>query len=283
MRFDDRVTSDVKMYAPQAKIVHLEIDKAEINKNIKVQFPVLGSVKDTLPLLSAKVNSAKHTEWIASFAPLYKEEKTQVIDKQLYPQSGAITMGEAIHLISEKTAGEAILVTDVGQQQMFAARYFNVNQPRSVITSGGLGTMGFGLPAAIGAKVAAPNREVVLFAGDCGIQMTIQELGTIMQSDIGVKIVVLNNGYLGMVRQWQELFHKKRYSSTPLVSPDFAAVAAAYGIASKKVVKREELAGAIDEMLNHKSAYLMEIAVEAEDNVFPMIPAGASLSAIRFN
>ncbi|MDR1226464.1 MAG: biosynthetic-type acetolactate synthase large subunit [Prevotellaceae bacterium] len=282
MRFDDRVTSDVKMYAPQAKVVHMEIDKAEISKNIKAHAPVLGNIKETVPMLVAKVHGAKHAEWIASFAPLYKEEKEKVIDKQLHPKGNDITMGEAINLFSEKTAGEAILVTDVGQQQMFAARYFNVNKPRSVVTSGGLGTMGFGLPSAIGAKVAAPDREVILFAGDGGIQMTIQELGTIMQSDIGVKIVILNNGYLGMVRQWQELFHQKRYSSTPLANPDFVMVAKAYSIAAKKVAKRDELASTIDEMLNHKGAYLLEIAVEAEDNVFPMVPAGAPLSSIRF-
>jgi acetolactate synthase-1/2/3 large subunit len=282
MRFDDRVTSDVKTYAKQAKIIHLEIDKAEISKNIKADFPVLASVKDSLPLLTQAVSAAKHTEWISSFEPCRKEEFKKVIEPQLRPASGAITMGEAVSCISEKTAGNAILVTDVGQHQMFAARYFSVNQPRSVVTSGGLGTMGFGLPAAMGAKVAAPNREVILFVGDGGMQMTIQELGTIMQENIDVKIVLLNNNFLGMVRQWQELFWKKRYSSTPLVSPDFVKVAEAYSIKGKRIADRKELNAAVDEMLKHQGAYLLEVAVQPEGNVFPMIPAGAALDMIRF-
>ncbi len=282
MRFDDRVTSDVNTYAKQAKVVHLEIDKAEISKIIKADAPVLGSVKDSLPLLTQAVNATKHTEWIDSFKPFCKEEVDKVINPLLHPASGAITMGEAVSKVSEKTAGNAILVTDVGQQQMIAARYFNVNQPRSVVTSGGLGTMGYGLPSAMGAKMAAPDREVVLFVGDGGIQMTIQELGTIMQENIGVKIVLLNNGFLGMVRQWQELFHDKRYSSTPLVSPDFVKVAEAYNISGKRVIDRKDLDGAIDEMLKHKGPYLLEVGVQPEGNVFPMIPGGAPLDKIRF-
>ncbi len=282
MRFDDRVTSDVNAYAKQAKVVHLEIDKAEINKNIKADAPVLASVKDSLPLLTQAVNAAKHTEWVDSFKPCYKEELDKVINPLLHPASGAITMGEAVSKVSEKTAGSAILVTDVGQQQMIAARYFSVNEPRSVVTSGGLGTMGYGLPSAMGAKVAAPNREVILFVGDGGIQMTIQELGTIMQDSIGVKIVLLNNGFLGMVRQWQELFHDRRYSNTPLVSPDFVKVAEAYSIKGRRVADRKDLDAAIDEMLQHKGPYLLEVTVQAEGNVFPMVPAGAPLEKIRF-
>jgi acetolactate synthase-1/2/3 large subunit len=282
MRFDDRVTSDVASYAPSAKVVHLEIDKAEIGKNIKVDAPILGDVKETLPLLIAKVNKANHSEWIAWAKPFMDVEKEKVVDVELHPKSGPITMGEAINIISEKTSGEAILVTDVGQQQMLAMRYFNVNHTRSAVTSGGLGTMGFGLPSAIGAKMAAPDREVILFVGDGGIQMTIQELGTIMQSNIGVKIVVLNNGYLGMVRQWQELFHQRRYSATELRSPNFIAVAKAYDIPGAHIEERQELNVAVDQMLNHKGAYLLEILVAPEGNVFPMVPGGMPLENIRF-
>ncbi|GHT81499.1 acetolactate synthase [Bacteroidia bacterium] len=282
MRFDDRVTSSTKLYAQQAKIVHLEIDKSEVNKNINADFPVVGSVKETLPLLTNKVNAAQHTEWIKSFAPLQVIEKEKVIDKQLYAATGDITMGEVVANISDKTHGEAILVTDVGQQQMVALRYFKVNHSCSVVTSGGLGTMGFGLPAAIGAKVALPEREVVLFVGDGGIQMTVQELGTIMQSSIGVKIVVLNNGYLGMVRQWQELFHQRRYSFTPLASPDYMTLAKAYHIDSLRVENRTELLAGIDKMLQNKDAFLLEIKIAPEENVFPMIPAGVALENIRF-
>jgi acetolactate synthase-1/2/3 large subunit len=282
MRFDDRVTSSTKLYAQQAKIVHLEIDKSEVNKNINADFSVVGNVKETLPLLTNKVNAAQHTEWIKSFAPLQVVENEKVIDKQLHAATGDITMGEVVANISDKTRGEAILVTDVGQQQMVALRYFKVNHSRSVITSGGLGTMGFGLPAAIGAKVAAPEREVVLFVGDGGIQMTVQELGTIMQSSIGVKIVVLNNGYLGMVRQWQELFHQRRYSFTPLASPDYMTLAKAYNIDSLRVENRTELLAGIDKMLQNKDAFLLEIKIAPEENVFPMIPAGAALENIRF-
>ncbi len=283
MRFDDRVTSDVNTYAKQAKIVHLEIDKAEINKNIKADFPVLASVKDSLPLLTQAVNAAKHREWFESFLPLANEEFEKVASLQLHPAGSAISMGEAVNCVSEKTAGNAILVTDVGQQQMVAARYFDINQPRSVVTSGGLGTMGFGLPSAMGAKVAAPDREVILFVGDGGIQMTIQELGTIMQENIGVKIVLLNNGYLGMVRQWQELFFGKRYSATPLANPDFVKIAEAYNIESRRVIDRKDLSAAVDEMLKHSGAFLLEVAVQPEGNVFPMIPAGAPLESVRFN
>ncbi|MDR0710987.1 MAG: thiamine pyrophosphate-binding protein, partial [Prevotellaceae bacterium] len=282
MRFDDRITSKLSAYARQAKVVHLEIDKAEVNKNVKADFPVLANLKDSLPLLTQAVAEAKHTDWISSFAPYAELERVKVITPLLHPTEGDITMGEAISCISKKTEGKAILVTDVGQQQMMAARYFEVKQPRSVVTSGGLGTMGFGLPAAIGAKVAAPDREVILFVGDGGIQMTIQELGAIMQDSIGVKIVLLNNGFLGMVRQWQELFFGKRYVATPMLNPDFVKLAEAYGIRGRRVSERAELAAAADAMLTHKGAYLLEVVVQPEGNVFPMIPAGSSLEDVRF-
>ena len=282
MRFDDRITSDTSAYARQAKVVHLEIDRAEISKSIKADFPVLANLKESLPLLAQAVSEARRAGWISSFEPYAAQEFARVIAPQLHPGKGAITMGEAVHQISQKTGGKAILATDVGQQQMVAARYFEVAQPRSIVTSGGLGTMGFGLPAAIGAKVAAPNREVVLFVGDGGIQMTIQELGTIMQEQIGVKMVLLNNGFLGMVRQWQELFFGRRYVATPMVNPDFVKLAEAYGIRGRRVSERAELRDAVDEMFAYSGAYLLEVAVQPEGNVFPMIPAGAPLENIRF-
>jgi acetolactate synthase-1/2/3 large subunit len=282
MRFDDRVISDVTQYATQAKVIHLEIDQAEINKNIKVEYPVLGDLKETLPYLTQKLNKAQHAEWIQSFAALKEKEEKEVIMPQIQPGQGNLTMGEVIAAISKNTKGNAILVTDVGQHQMMALRYFEVNQSRAVITSGGLGTMGFGLPAAIGAKVAKPQSEVVLFVGDGGIQMTVQELGTIMQSNIAVKIVVLNNGYLGMVRQWQELFFGKRYSFTTLANPDFTVLAKAYNIAALRIDKREELQESIAKMLQHPEAFLLDVHVAPEGNVFPMIPAGEILENIRF-
>jgi acetolactate synthase-1/2/3 large subunit len=281
MRFDDRITSKTSAYARQAKVVQLEIDKAEINKNIKADFPVLANLKESLPLLTQAVAEAKHAEWISSFRPYAEEEHARVITPQLHPSEGAITMGEAVSQISKRANGTAILVTDVGQQQMAAARYFEVKQPRSIAISGGLGTMGFGLPAAIGAKVAAPHREVILFVGDGGIQMTIQELGTIMQDGVGVKIVLLNNRFLGMVRQWQELFYDRRYVATPMLNPDFVKLAEAYGIRSRRVAERAALADAISDMFAHRGAYLLEVVVAAEGNIFPMVPAGASLEDIR--
>ena len=281
MRFDDRVTGDVKRYAKQAKIIHLEIDPAEIDKIVKTTVPVLGDTKESLALLNDYVKPAKHEEWLAEFKKCADIEYEKVIQHDLFPVKEGLTMGEVIRLINEKTLGNAIMVTDVGQHQMVAARYFKFNKTRSAITSGGLGTMGFGLPASIGAKLGAPEREVVCVCGDGGLQMTIQELGTIFQSEIPVKIVLLNNNFLGMVRQWQQLFFDKRYSSTPLINPDFIAIAKAYCIAGQKVSSRNDLSGALDEMLAHKGPYMLEVKVEKEDNVFPMVAAGTSVSEIR--
>jgi len=280
MRFDDRVTGDLKKYARQAQIIHFDIDTSEIDKNVKATVSVLADAKQSLPAVTALLTPAKHTEWIQSFDACDKEETERVILPEIMPASGPITMGEVVHKVSEATSHDAVLVTDVGQNQMIAARYFKFSKTRSMITSGGLGTMGFGLPAAIGAALGAPERRVCFFTGDGGIQMTIQELGTIMQYKIPVKIIILNNSYLGMVRQWQELFYRERYSSTPMVNPDFPKIAEAYGIAGRKVTKREELDDAIEEMLNNNGAYLLEVEVEQNGMVYPMIPAGTSVEQI---
>lgn len=280
MRFDDRVTGDLKTYAKQAKIIHLDIDAAEIGKNVIPDAPVLGSAKDTLPALTAKINEARHTEWIASFEEYQKLEYDKVIQREVYPESGEMTMGEVIHKISEATDNKAVLVTDVGQNQMMAARYFNYSQTRSLVTSGGLGTMGFGIPAAMGAKMGAPDRTVCMFSGDGGFQMTIQELGTIMQEQIGVKMIILNNHFLGMVRQWQEMFFEERYSFTEMLNPDFVAIAKAYRIEGTEVHEREELDAAIADMLKDDKPYLLVVNVEKKGMVFPMIPAGACVTNI---
>ena len=280
MRFDDRVTGDLKTYAKQAKIIHLDIDAAEIGKNVIPDAPVLGSAKDTLPALTAKLNEAKHTEWIASFEEYVKLEYDKVIQREVYPESGEMTMGEVIHKISEATDNKAVLVTDVGQNQMMAARYFNYSQTRSLVTSGGLGTMGFGIPAAMGAKMGAPDRTVCMFSGDGGFQMTIQELGTIMQEQIGVKMIILNNHFLGMVRQWQEMFFEERYSFTEMLNPDFVAIAKAYRIDGTEVHERAELDAAIADMLKDDKPYLLVVNVEKKGMVFPMIPAGACVTNI---
>ena len=278
MRFDDRVTSDLSTYAKQCKIVHFDIDPAEINKNVKVDVAVLGNAKNTLALVTEQLNETKHTEWIASFAELDAKELEKVIIPELEPKGNDITMGEVVRKISEATDNKAVLVTDVGQNQMMGSRYFKFTQSRSNVTSGGLGTMGFGLPAAIGAKIGAPERTVCMFCGDGGIQMTIQELGTIMQEKTGVKIIILNNRFLGMVRQWQELFFSERYSETHMVNPDFIMVAKAYGIKGQTVNHREDLDAAIAEMLSDDEAYLLEVNVETKGMVYPMVPTGASIS-----
>lgn len=282
MRFDDRVTGKLDTYAKQAKVIHIDIDPSEIGKNVAVTAKILGDAKAALCALTEKTEPAKHTEWINSFDDFDKLEFDKVIEKELYPKSGDITMGEVVRKVSEATKNNAILVTDVGQNQMMSARYFRFSQTRSVVTSGGLGTMGFGIPAAIGAKVGAPERTVCMFAGDGGFQMTIQELGTIMQSNIGVKMIVMNNNYLGMVRQWQELFYDKRYSSTPMVNPDFNQIADAYHIANRHVSRREDLDGAIAEMLKDDKPFLLVVEVEEQGLVYPMTPAGDTVTNILY-
>ena len=280
MRFDDRVTGDLNSYAKQAKIIHLDIDAAEINKNVKVDAPVLGSAKDTLPALTAKIRKMNHTEWIESFKEYDDQEFEKVIKREVHPESGELTMGEVIRKVSEATQNKAVVVTDVGQNQMMAARYTNYSQTRSLVTSGGLGTMGFGLPAAIGAKMGAPERTVVMYSGDGGFQMTIEELGTILQENIGVKMVVLNNHFLGMVRQWQEMFFDERYSFTKMKNPDFVAIAKAYGIDGCEVSERENLDAAIADMLKDDEPYLLVVNVEMKGMVYPMIPTGGSVTNI---
>jgi acetolactate synthase-1/2/3 large subunit len=280
MRFDDRVTGKVAAYARQAKIVHLEIDPAEINKIIKADAPVLGNAKKSLRMLIDQVESNSHQEWLEEFKTCDKIEYEKVIAHDIHPKKIGLTMGEVVRIASEKTNHEAILVTDVGQQQMIASRYFQFRNSRSNVTSGGLGTMGYALPAAMGAKLGKPDRVVFAMAGDGGFQMTIQELGTISQYNLDIKIIVLNNNFLGMVRQWQQLFFEKRYSFTEMKNPDFVAISKAYGIASQKVTSRENLEQAIQEMIDHQGPYVLEVVVEKEDNVFPMIPTGASRSDI---
>jgi acetolactate synthase-1/2/3 large subunit len=280
MRFDDRVTGNPKTYAKQAKIIHFDIDPAEIDKNIKVDVKVIGDVKETLPQVTRLLKENSHKDWIEEFEPYKEQEYEKVIKDELYPESGEIKMGEVINKVSEATGNDAICVTDVGQNQMMGARYFKFSRSRSLVTSGGLGTMGFGLPAGIGAKYGAPDRTVCVFVGDGGFQMTIQELGTIMEYGVDVKIVLLNNNYLGMVRQWQELFYDERYSETHMKNPDFVKIAEAYGIKGRKVTQREELDDAISEMLNHKGPYLLEVKVETKGMVYPMIPAGGNITNI---
>ena len=280
MRFDDRVTGNLQTYAKQAKIIHLDIDNSEIGKNVPVDVKVLGNAKHTLPLVTEQLESRKRPEWNAAFEPDAAEEQEKVIEKELHPKSGYLRMGEVIRKVSEATGHDAVLVTDVGQNQMMAVRYFQYKRSRSVVTSGGLGTMGFGLPAAIGAKIGAPDRTVCFFTGDGGLQMTVQELGTIMQENLNVKIILLNNNFLGMVRQWQELFFHKRYSATIMENPDFVAIAKAYRIGAREVQKREELDEAIAEMLNYDGSYLLVADVEEEGMVYPMVPAGASITNI---
>jgi acetolactate synthase-1/2/3 large subunit len=280
MRFDDRVTGNVAKYAKQAKVVHFEIDPSEVNKIIHADVAVLGDAKEALELLLPKIKSQKHTEWLQKFTDCTKVEFEKVVKNAVSPATEKLRMAEVIHQFHQLSEGNAIVVTDVGQHQMITSRYYKFNQPNHNVTSGGLGTMGFGLPAAVGAKVAQPNKEVVAVLGDGGFQMTIQELGTIMQSDIPVKILVLNNNFLGMVRQWQQLFFDRRYSFTEMKNPNFVAIANGYNIKGRKVTERKDLNEALKEMYESKEAYLLEVVVENEENVFPMITTGASVSEI---
>lgn len=280
LRFDDRVTGDLRTYAKQAKVIHLDIDNSEIGKNVPVDVKVLGNAKRTIPEITELLEERKRPEWNAAFDPDAREENEKVIEKELHPASGYLKMGEVIRKVSEATGNDAVLVTDVGQNQMMGVRYFKYSRTRSVVTSGGLGTMGFGLPAAIGAKFGAPDRTVCFFSGDGGLQMTLQELGTIMQEHLDVKIILLNNNFLGMVRQWQELFYDSRYSFTEMENPDFVAIAKAYGIAAREVREREELDEAIREMLEHDGAYLLVADVELQGMVYPMVPAGGTVTNI---
>jgi acetolactate synthase-1/2/3 large subunit len=283
MRFDDRVTGNLATYAKQAKVIHFEIDPAEVDKNVKTDIAVVADVKESLAKIMQHVNQGEHKQWMGEFHKLYEIEQEKVIHDQLNPTKLGLTMGEVLGGINKQTKGDAIIVSDVGQHQMFAWRYANFKKTRSNVTSGGLGTMGFGLPASIGAKMGAQDREVIAIIGDGGYQMTCNELGTILQTKAAVKIVVLNNNYLGMVRQWQELFFDKRYASTEMVSPDFVKLAEAYNIEAVRVSKREDLDTAIKKMIASKEAYFLEVVIEQEDNVFPMIPTGASVSDIRLS
>ncbi|MCA0397771.1 MAG: biosynthetic-type acetolactate synthase large subunit [Bacteroidetes bacterium] len=281
MRFDDRVTGRLDKYAKQAKVIHLDIDPAEIDKNVKTTVPVWGDCKETLPLLTAAINQKVYPQWLGKFNEYRKQEEEQCIQPEMHSTSEVMTMAEVINQLNELTDGNAVIVTDVGQHQMVACRYAKFNDSKSNVTSGGLGTMGFGLPAAIGAKYGAPDRQVVAIIGDGGMQMTIQELGTIMQFGAAVKIIILNNQFLGMVRQWQQLFHDKRYSFVNITSPDFVAVAKGYHIDAQKVERRDQLPAALKTMLDSKDAYLLEIMVGKENNVFPMVPQGCSVAEIR--
>jgi acetolactate synthase-1/2/3 large subunit len=278
MRFDDRVTGKLETYARQAKVIHLDVDPSEISKNVAVDVPILGNCKRTLALLTELIQAQRHTEWIESFRPYEEKEYTQVIDREIHPKEGPLNMGEVVRKVSEATRNEAILVTDVGQNQMMACRYFKFTKNRSVVTSGGMGTMGFGLPAAIGAAFGRPDRTVCVFMGDGGLQMTMQELGTVMEQKAPVKIILLNNNYLGNVRQWQAMFFNRRYSFTPMMNPDYMQIASAYGIPSRRVAERGELEEAIREMLDTDGPFLLEACVIEEGNVLPMTPPGSSVN-----
>lgn len=278
MRFDDRVTGNVETYARQAKIIHFDIDPAEIDKNIKTDVAVLGNCKETLPAVTALLQPATHAEWIESFRPYEEVEKEKVIRPELHPHGDTLSMGEVVRAVSEATHDEAILITDVGQNQMMSARYFRYRHPRSLVTSGGLGTMGFGMPAAIGATFGRPDRTVCVFMGDGGFQMNLQELGTIMEQQAPVKMIMLNNNFLGNVRQWQAMFFNRRYSFTPMLNPDYQQIAAAYGIPARRAITREELHASIDEMLHTPGPFLLEACVIEEGNVLPMTPPGGSVN-----
>ena len=281
MRFDDRVTGRLDRYAKQAKVIHLDIDPSEIDKNVKADVPVWGDCKETLPMITALLEKKDHSQWVNKFSECMEKEMEAVINEELHPSSDILTMGEVIEQLNVLTKGDAVIVTDVGQHQMVACRYAKFNQSKSNVTSGGLGTMGFALPAAIGAKYGAKERTVVAVIGDGGIQMTIQELGTIMQNNINVKILILNNRFLGMVRQWQDLFHEKRYSFVDIASPDYVTVAKGYKIEGNSIEERKDLIGALETMLNHDGPYLLEVFVGKENNVFPMVPQGCGVGEIR--
>lgn len=283
LRFDDRVTGKVSEYARQAKVVHVEIDPSEIDKIVKADVAVNGDVKEVLPMLTALVEKRDHSAWMSRFRECAAIEQEKIIQKELFPTKAGLTMGEVIRLVSEKTGGEAVVVSDVGQHQMVASRYYNFRRSRSNVTSGGLGTMGFSLPAAIGAKLGCPKREVVAIIGDGSFQMTIQELGTVLQTQVAVKIIILNNEFLGMVRQWQQLFFDRRYSATEMINPDFVQVARGYGLEAESVSERDGLSEAVDRLLESPGSYLLEVRVEKEDNVFPMVPSGASVAEIRLD
>lgn len=283
MRFDDRVTGDVKKYARKASIIHIEIDDAEINKNVPVDVEIHCDAKDALNYLFPLVRENSFEKWIREFRICDKAEKEKVIKPDTKPQTGELKMGEVVNMLSELTKGDAVVVTDVGQNQMFAARYFSFRNPNSLVTSGGMGTMGFGLPAGVGAAIGSQGKQVIAFLGDGGFQMTLQELGTIMHYNIPLKIVILNNSFLGMVRQWQDMFFKKRYASTELVNPDFTMIAGAYGIPSKRIAAREELQPGLTEMLAADGPYLIEVMVEKEGNVLPMVEPGSSVSEVRLS
>jgi acetolactate synthase-1/2/3 large subunit len=283
MRFDDRVTGRLDKYAKQAKVIHLDIDPAEIDKNVKTTVPVWGDCKETLPLLTKLIDKKEHTDWLKKFSEFTQKEIDICINKELNPDTEIMTMGEVIKVLNELTKGDAVIVSDVGQHQMVACRYAKFNSSRSNVTSGGLGTMGFGLPAAMGAKLGTPDRTVVAIIGDGGFQMTLQEMGTIMQNNIGIKIIILNNHFLGMVRQWQELFNDRRYSFTNIDSPDFVALSRAYHINAENISERKNLEEGIRKMLETEGPYLLEVKVGKENNVFPMVPQGCSVSEIRLS
>ena len=283
MRFDDRITGNVKTYAPNAKIVHIDIDASEFDKNIATDATIHGDARQALEALLPLVRERRHAEWLASFDEPARVEREKVIMREVYPKEGRMTMGEVVNKVSEATGNSAIVVTDVGQNQMFSARYSRFSRPRSMVTSGGLGTMGFGLPAAIGAKMGAPDRTVCFFTGDGGLQMTIQELGTILEYHTDIKIILLNNHFLGNVRQWQSLFFHDRFSQTPLVNPDFVMIANAYGIAAENVETRDTLDAAIGRMVKHDGAYLLNVNIDETDMIFPMTPAGANVDHIMLS
>ena len=281
MRFDDRVTGKISEYAKNAKIIHVDIDHAELDKVIKAEIPIHADAKEFLTGILSLIKKRDHGTWIKEFKKLDEEEKKVVNDAELYPKEGEITMAETIRVLSEKTKGKAVIVADVGQHQMIAARYYQFRAPDSYITSGGLGTMGFALPAALGAKVGDPKREVIAIIGDGSFQMTLQELGTIRQEKLAVKIIILNNRFLGMVRQWQELFFENRYSFVHMDNPDFNKITDGYHIPNELVEKREELSAALNRLLKAKGSYLLDVRVKKEENVFPMVPSGASVDEVR--